>query len=56
MYRILLLYIFLLSFQDYVYSSVVKGKVTDAVTGEVLVGSTIFIKELKTGTNSGLDN
>jgi outer membrane receptor protein involved in Fe transport len=55
MYRILLFYIFLLSFQDYVYSSVIKGKVTDAVTGEVLVGSTIFIKELKTGTNSGLD-
>lgn len=55
MYRILFLHIFLLLFQDYGYSSDIKGKVTDAVTGEVLVGSTIYIKELKIGTNSGLD-
>jgi outer membrane receptor protein involved in Fe transport len=55
MCRIILLFALLLSFHDSVYSSVIKGKVTDAVTGEVLVGSTIFIKELNTGTNSGLD-
>jgi hypothetical protein len=50
-----LLHVFLLSFQNFIYSSDIKGKVTDAVTGEVLAGSTIYIKELNAGTISGLD-
>ena len=38
-----------------VQSSVIKGKITDHNSGEVLVGSAIMIKELKIGTVSGLD-
>jgi len=38
-----------------VQSSVIKGKISDRNSGEVLVGSTILIKELKIGTVSGLD-
>lgn len=37
------------------FSSVIKGKITDAKTGEELVGATIFLKELKQGAVSGLD-
>jgi len=37
------------------FSSGIKGRITDTKTGEELVGSTLYIKELKTGTISGLD-
>ncbi|MCE1198160.1 MAG: TonB-dependent receptor [Marinilabiliales bacterium] len=37
------------------HASFVRGKVTDSKTGEALVGSTIFLKEIKMGTITGLD-
>lgn len=39
----------------YLYSANIRGKVTDSRLNEELVGATIYIKELQTGTTSGLD-
>ncbi len=54
MYKILLIFL-LITASFELKSAVLKGKVSDSVTNEVLVGSTIYIKELKAGTLSGLD-
>ncbi len=37
------------------YSAILKGRITDSSTGEVLVGATVFVKEFHKGTLSGLD-
>ena len=36
-------------------SAIIHGKVTDIITGEELTGATVYIKELKTGSVSGLN-
>ncbi len=55
MYRLLIIQFFLMAFSNTIYSAVLKGTVEDSLTGEKLVGSTIYINELKKGTFSGLD-
>lgn len=55
MFRVVLfLFSFLFSL-NLVYPAVIKGKINDSKTGEELIGATIYIKELKVGTISGLD-
>ena len=46
--------LFLFSFSG-LKATTIKGNAKDAKTGEELVGATIYIKELKVGTISGLD-
>lgn len=55
MFRGFILCWIFLSFSNLVFSATLKGKVNDAISGEELVGATIYIKELKHGTISGLD-
>jgi TonB-dependent receptor len=55
MYRLFAWFLFLALYSNTVHSSVIKGKVIVLNSGEVLVGSTILIKELKIGTVTGLD-
>ena len=55
MQKFLTWFLALILFSNTVASSVIKGKVTNHKSGEVLVGSTLLIKELKIGTVSGLD-
>jgi len=55
MYRFIFLLLFALTISNSIYSTVLKGRVSDSQTGEELVGATIYIKELKSGTISGLD-
>jgi outer membrane receptor protein involved in Fe transport len=55
MYRLLIILSFLIALSNSIFSSGVKGTVTDSVTRENLVGSAIFIIELNKGTFSGLD-
>ncbi|MEI6137828.1 MAG: TonB-dependent receptor [Mariniphaga sp.] len=55
MNRFLICFFVLTFISHTVQSSVIRGMVTDRNSGEVLVGSTILIKELKIGTVSGLD-
>ena len=55
MYRLINILIFALTISNSLYASVLKGRVSDSTTGEELIGATIYIKELKTGTISGLD-
>ncbi|NMC40956.1 MAG: TonB-dependent receptor plug domain-containing protein, partial [Bacteroidales bacterium] len=38
-----------------IYSGTIKGRIYDARTSENLTGATVYIRELKTGTTSGLD-
>ena len=54
-HRHLTLLIFLLSAQFVVAQSVVKGKIIDGTTGEVLVGATVVIKGTTTGAQSDYD-
>ena len=51
----ILLLLTTLSFPDSLYPATLRGRVNDSSSGEELVGSTIFIKELSQGTISGLD-
>ena len=55
MYRTLLLTVLLLSLSNYVFSAIIKGRVSDQNTGEELVGATIYISGLNKGIVSGLD-
>jgi len=55
MYRFFICFLFMTFISYTVQSSVIKGRITDRNSGEVLVGSAIMIKELKIGTVSGLD-
>jgi outer membrane receptor protein involved in Fe transport len=55
MYRYIIISLFILTISNSIHSSDIRGKVRDSATGEILVGATIYIKELKTGTASGLD-
>jgi len=54
-YRVLFLQVFLLLISNAIDASVIKGRINDSVTGEELIGATVFIKELNAGTISGLD-
>lgn len=45
----------LLSFSNSVFSAIIKGKISEVKSGEKLIGSSIYIKELKKGTTSGSD-
>jgi hypothetical protein len=54
-YSVFLLPIFLISFSQNISGAQVRGLVTDLNTREVLIGSTLPIKELKSETTSGLD-
>jgi outer membrane cobalamin receptor len=51
----LLLLFLLLSVSQTITGAQVRGIVSDLNTKEVLIGSTLLIKELKSGTNTGLD-
>lgn len=55
MYRAILITVILLSLSNSVFSSNIKGRVTDLKTGEELVGATVYVTELKKGIVSGLD-
>ena len=55
MKRYLFSILFLTTIHFSVFASVIKGKVADAETGELLVGCTVYITELTAGTFSGLD-
>ena len=55
MHRTILLIVILLSFSNLIFAKVLKGKITDLKTGEKVIGSTIYIKELKLRTFSGSD-
>lgn len=44
-----------LCFSNFIYSATIKGRINDAKSGEELIGATVYIKELKQGTMSGLD-
>jgi outer membrane receptor protein involved in Fe transport len=54
-HRIIILAFILSNITESGYSGVIKGRVTDSNTGESMIGTTIFIKELKVGTTTGLD-
>ena len=49
------LYLLALFMVSTVYAYDIKGTVTDAKTGEVLIGATVYIKEFNKGTAAGLD-
>jgi len=53
--RFLLLQVLFFCICGSVYSAGIRGKITDSKLNEELVGATIFVKELQTGTTSGLD-
>jgi len=55
MYRRLIMCVFWISFSNSIFSAVIKGRINDVKSGEKLVGSTIYIKELNKGTTSGSD-
>ena len=55
MQRIIFCLLILSSFSNPIFSAVLKGKINDAKTGEILVGATVTVKELKLQTVSGLD-
>jgi outer membrane receptor protein involved in Fe transport len=54
-HRIIILAFILINIMDSGFSAVIKGRVIDSNTGEVMVGTTIFIKELKAGITTGLN-
>ncbi len=55
MYRFLICIVLLIAIFSGVQAETIRGIARDAVTGEALIGSTIYIKELNKGTISGLD-
>lgn len=55
MLRVVILCIVFLTFSNVIFSAVLAGRINDAKSGEELVGATIYVKELKQGTISGLD-
>lgn len=55
MTRLLFLQVLFFCIWGSVYSAGIRGKITDSKLNEELVGATIFVKELQTGTTSGLD-
>jgi hypothetical protein len=55
MFQKLLLCIFLLSFSNFIFSAVIKGRISDNSSGKELDGSTVYIKELKRGVLSEKD-
>jgi outer membrane receptor protein involved in Fe transport len=55
MFRILFFLFIELVFLSSIWGAEIVGVVSDNTTGELLVGTTIYIKELKIGTSSGLD-
>ena len=55
MRRTILLIVILFSFSNLIFAKVLKGKISDSKTGEKLIGSTIYIKDLKLRTISGSD-
>ena len=52
---IIIILVFLFSMSNSIFSSVVRGRISDSSSKEELVGAKILIKELKTGVISGLD-
>jgi len=55
MKKFLTFVIILLNYYQYTAGGKIKGRVLDKETGEVLVGATLYIKELNKGVLSGLD-
>ena len=55
MRRILVFHLFLLIISNSVDSAVIRGKIRDRETGVELIGSQVYVKELKRGSVSGLD-
>jgi len=55
MYKFLCCILLLIAIFSGLQAATIRGIAKDAVTGEALIGSTIYIKELNKGTNSGLD-
>jgi hypothetical protein len=52
MFRILLLFLLLLSFNCLSIAQTIKGKIADAETGETLTGACVYVKEINDGTVS----
>jgi len=55
MYKFLCCILLLIAIFSGLQAETIRGIARDAVTGEALIGSTIYIKELNKGTNSGLN-
>ena len=55
MYKSIFIFILIFTLYYPAKSAEIRGKVTDAATGEILVGCTIYIKAIETGTTTGLD-
>ena len=55
MYKFLCCILLLMAIFSGLQAETIRGIARDAVTGEALIGSTIYIKELNKGTNSGLN-
>jgi len=55
MRRTILLVVILFSISNLISAKVLKGKISDLKTGEELIGSSIYIKELKLQTISGIN-
>src|SRR5690349_5415065 len=53
MYR--LIFIFTLLFSQNLFSQALTGTITDAKTGEAMVGATVVIKGTTTGTSADID-
>jgi len=55
MYKIIMPFVASLLLTDMAFSAVLKGKVIDVSTSDVLVGAVVYIEELKMGTTSKQD-
>jgi outer membrane receptor protein involved in Fe transport len=55
MHRIIIFHVFILFAPYCLSSTVLTGRIIDSVTGQELLGSTIYIKELNKGTVSGIN-
>lgn len=55
MYRGLIILIAFVFFPNFIFPASIKGRIIDAISGEELIGASIFIKELKNGAITGLD-
>jgi hypothetical protein len=54
--RQIIVLLILVTITSYVsFANKIQGRISDSTTGELLVGCTIYLEELKTGTTSGLD-
>jgi TonB-dependent receptor len=55
MYKFVICVLFLMTILANLKAATIRGNVKDETTGEMLVGASIYIQELKHGTISGLD-